>query len=177
MSNEVRDICGMWIINGWDVLKRYLFQVWQRRYGSNIRTVRVCSSSTLPVRTNARLWQIDELRGLTWLSRLWELIQSSLSGNLTCESYYRKVCETIARYCLQHITSSRHEYLRRGRNTMKRISITIRADVSSVFTCSKMSCVSLNKLPFLYCHDEPLTINISRKAQQREQTSLMKEYS
>ena len=58
---------------------------------------------------------------------------------------------------------------------MKRISITIRADVSSVFTCSKMSYVSLNKLPFLYCHDESLTINISHKAQEREITNVSNE--
>lgn len=39
------------------------------------------------------------------------------------------------------------------------------ADVSSHLRLFRMSYVSLNKLPFLYCHEESLTINISRKAQ------------
>lgn len=41
------------------------------------------------------------------------------------------------------------------------------ADVLSDFQLFKMSFVSLNKLPFLYCHDESLTINISHKAQDK----------
>lgn len=85
---------------------------------------------------------------------LWKLLQEGL----------RNDCEVLSATC----------YFVQGwislprKDIMKRISITIRADVSSVFTCSKMSYVSLNKLPFLYCHDESLTINISHKAQERE---------
>lgn len=66
-------------------------------------------------------------------------------------------------YSLQHITNVRVWIFVLWRKSYeKNLDFNSRpADVLLDLQLFKMSFISLNKLPFLYCHDKSLTINIS----------------